>query len=88
MRRSDIKPLIFIQLSRGALLSNNTSLSQRKQKLNRLVGSHLPKGFVRRSEPADVAAGTEENKPEDGQAKIDPRASSDPPGQARNYVHY
>lgn len=52
------------------------------------MGFHLPKGFVCRSEPADVAAGTEEDKPEDGQTKIDPVASSDPPRQARNYIHY
>lgn len=76
------------QTSVGALPNNNTSLSHRKPKQNGLVGFHLPKGFVCRSEPADVAAGTEEDKPEDGQTKIDPVASSDPPRQARNYIHY
>lgn len=66
---------------------SNASLSPRKPKQNGLPGSPLPEGFVRGSEPADVAAGTEEDQPEDGQTKIGPVASSDPPRQARDYVH-
>lgn len=76
---------LYPALQRGTPQQQHISLPE---EANCLVCSHLPKGFVRWAEPADVAAGTEENKPEDGQAKIDPRASSDPPGQARNYIHY
>lgn len=54
----------------------------------RLVGFHSPKGLVGGAEPADVAAGTEEQKPEDGQAKIDPVAASDPPRQAGDDIHH
>lgn len=52
-----------------------------------IKGAVRPKGFVHRSEPADVAAGAEEDQPEDGQAKVDTIATSNPPRQAGNDVH-
>lgn len=48
----------------------------------RAPGPSLPEGLVGRPEPAHIAAGSEENKPEDGQAKIGTRSARNPPGQA------
>lgn len=63
------------------------NLSPKGKGKQTFLGSHVPKGFVHRSEPADVAAGAEEDQPEDGQAKVDTIATSNPPRQAGNDVH-
>lgn len=63
------------------------NLSPKGKGKQTFLGSHVPKGFVHRSEPADIAAGAEEDQPEDGQAKVDTIATSNPPRQAGNDVH-
>lgn len=67
--------------------SNNQRNLQREVAQKHLLGRYSPKGFVGRSEPADVPTGAEEDQPQDGQAKVDPTASPNPPGQAGDEVH-
>ena len=47
---------------------------------------HSPEGLVCGPEPAHVAAGGEQQQPDQGQAEVGSRAAGDPPGQAGDEV--
>lgn len=47
---------------------------------------HSPEGLVGGPEPAHVAAGGEEQQPEQGQPEVGSRATADPPGKAGDEV--
>lgn len=53
----------------------------------RAPGPGLPEGLVRRPEPAHITAGSEDNQPEQGQAKIGTCSARNPPGQAGHEVY-
>lgn len=61
--------------------------SKDEEECHEVKGAVGSEGLVCRPEPAHITAGSEENQPEQGQAKIGTSSARNPPGQAGHQVH-
>lgn len=59
-----------------------------EEKCHEIKGAVRPESFIKRPEPAYVAAGTENDEPKESQAEVDTITTTDPPSQASDQVHY